>query len=66
MIEMISGYNIPDAGKITDNYISAWDIFTIENMRECRNIRVSGISVYDLPEKLKDWGIYLAETREDV
>lgn len=50
---------------ITDNYISAWDTFSIENGGECRTVKINGVSVYDLTEKLKDWGIYFAETREE-
>lgn len=50
----------------TDNYISAWDTFTSENMGECRSIKINGISVYDLPDELKEHGIYFAETREDI
>lgn len=51
---------------ITDNYISAWDTFSTESAGESFSIKVNGISVYDLPSELKEWGIYLAETREDV
>ncbi|MDE5853615.1 MAG: hypothetical protein K2H19_00935 [Ruminococcus sp.] len=51
---------------ITDNYICAWDTFSIENGGECRTIKINGISIYDLPNELKEWGIYLAETREDT
>lgn len=51
---------------ITDNYISAWDTFTSRNAGQCMSIKVNGIGVYDLPEKLKECGIYFAERREDA
>ena len=50
----------------TDSYVSAWDTFTSENMGECRSIKINGISVYDLPDVLKEYGIYFAATREDI
>lgn len=51
---------------IADNYISAWDTFTIKSAGECTSIEINDISVYDLPEKLKKSGIYFAERREDA
>lgn len=50
---------------ITDNYISAWDTFSNDNPGQCRAVTVNDISVYDLPEKLKEYGMYFAETREE-
>lgn len=48
---------------ITDNYISAWDTFSSDNPGQCKSVTVNDISVYDLPEKLKEYGMYFAETR---
>lgn len=50
---------------ITDNYISAWDTFSKSNEGKCMSIMVDGISVYDLPEVLKEYGMYFAERREE-
>lgn len=49
---------------VSDNYISAWDTFSEEHSGQCRSIKINGVSVYDLPEKLKDMGMYFAEYRE--
>lgn len=49
---------------VSDSYISAWDTFSEENSGQCRSIKINGVSVYDLPEKLKDMGMYFAEYRE--
>lgn len=50
--------------KATDKFISAWDTFSTETPGQCKSIKVNDISVYDLPEKLKEYGMYFAETRE--
>ncbi len=43
------------------NLITAYDLFTATEPGEKTGISVSGKSVYDLPEMLKDFGIYLAQ-----
>lgn len=46
-----------------DNLVTAWDTFTNDTPGKAERYDYKGKSVYDLPEELKDWGIYLAETR---
>ena len=48
-----------------DNCITAWDTFTAETPGESIRIEIAGKSVFDLPQELTDWGIYLAEQREE-
>lgn len=63
-IKFFDSHNI----HITDNYISAWDTFTINNGGVCKSITADGITVYDLPEILKEYGkygMYFAERREE-
>jgi len=50
---------------LVENLFAAWDTFTPETPGKCMRIEVSGKSVFDLPDELKDWGIYLAEQREE-
>ena len=44
---------------------TAWDTFSDTTAGECISIELDGISVYDLPERLKSMGLYLAEQREE-
>lgn len=46
-----------------ENIVTAWDTFTRDTPGQSERYDYNGKSVYDLPEELKDWGIYLAETR---
>ncbi len=46
--------------------LTAWETFSEKTPGEAFRIEVDGITVFDIPELLKDWGIYLAETVEDV
>lgn len=48
-----------------DRCFTAWDTFSPEIPGESLRIEVDGKTVYDLPGELKDWGIYLAEQREE-
>ena len=48
-----------------ENLITAWDTFSAGAPGQSEKIEVEGKSIYDLPEELKEWGIYLAETREE-
>ncbi len=49
----------------TNHLITAWDTFTRETPGQSRRYDYNGMSVFDLPEELKEWGIYLAETRAE-
>lgn len=46
-----------------EKIVTAWDTFTRDTPGQSERYDYKGKSVYDLPEELKDWGIYLAETR---
>ncbi len=48
-----------------DRCFTAWDTFSQETPGICSSIDIEGMSVYDLPKELKNWGIYLAEQREE-
>ena len=54
-------HGIPFVGQL----ITAWDTFSQDNPGESFRVDTDGRSVYDIPEIFKDWGIYLAEQRED-
>lgn len=45
--------------------ITAWELISQENPGQSERVDINGLSVYDLPERLKEWGMYYAETRED-
>jgi len=45
--------------------LTAWDTFKTEGPGRSMTLDVDGMRVYDLPEALKGWGIYLAEQREE-
>lgn len=44
--------------------VTAWDTFSYELPGECSRITVNGKTIYDLPEELKNFGIYFAEQWE--
>ena len=48
-----------------DALVLAWDTFTKKTPGDSRLYEANGMSVYDIPEQFKDWGIYCAERRED-
>lgn len=48
-----------------ENLLTAWDIFTKESPGESIRVDTNGKSIYDIPDMLKDLGIYLAEQREE-
>jgi hypothetical protein len=54
-------HNIPE----TKNLITAWDTFTHENPGVSEKYEVNGKDVYTIVDDLKDWGIYLAEQRDE-
>ncbi len=45
--------------------VTAWDTFTASTPGESTRYEVKGKSVFDIPEQFKDWGMYLAERREE-
>lgn len=57
-------YELHEISKV-DHLITAWDIFTKETPGQSERCDYNGKSVYDLPVELKEWGIYLAETRTE-
>ena len=48
-----------------ESLITAWDTFSDETPGQAERCDYEGKSVYDLPEELKDWGMYLADTRAE-
>ena len=44
---------------------TAWDGFDAFDPGDCFTIRVDGVTIYDLPELMKDKGLYFAERREE-
>lgn len=49
----------------TDVLVTAWDTFSPEHPGNSERYELNGMTVFDIPEMFKDWGIYLAERRED-
>lgn len=49
--------------KRVSKLITAWETFAEETPGQSECYDCNGKSVYELPEELKEWGIYLAETR---
>lgn len=48
-----------------ENLLTAWDTFTKECPGESFRVDTDGKSVYDIPDMLKDYGLYFAEQREE-
>ena len=48
-----------------ESLITAWDTFSDATPGQSERCDCKGKSVYDLPEELKDWGMYLADTRAE-
>lgn len=46
-----------------DNLVTAWDTFTKDTPGQSFRYEIDGKTVFDIPEELTDWNIYLAETR---
>ena len=53
--------NIPKTGSV----ITAWDTFSSDYPGVSAKYEADGVSVFDIPELFADWGIYLAERREE-
>lgn len=49
----------------TENLITAWDTFTAEHPGESSRYDIDGKSVYDIPKQFEEWGMYLADQREE-
>ena len=45
--------------------VTAWDTFSAATPGKSICYEAKGQSVYDIPEQFKDWGMYLAERREE-
>lgn len=48
-----------------DNLVLAGSVISRDNPGTSETLTVDGLRIYDLPERLKDWNIYLAETRAE-
>lgn len=48
-----------------NSVVTAWDTFSKKQPGVSQVYFVNGKSVFDIPKKYKDWGIYLAERREE-
>ncbi len=46
-----------------DDIVTAWDTITKDTPGQSFSYEVEGKTVYDIPDLLNDWNIYLAETR---
>lgn len=48
-----------------ENLITVWNTFSDDTPGQAERYDYKGKLVYDLPEELKDWGMYLADTRAE-
>ena len=62
--EYVDFYEMHEIGK-KDHLVTAWDTFTRNTPGQSERYKMDGKTVYDLPEELKEWNIYLAETRAE-
>lgn len=51
--------------KRVDKIVTAWDTFTQNNPGKSEKVETDGKDIFDIPKMFEDWGIYLAEQRED-
>ena len=64
----IDSYNVlleKNELKRVNNLVTAWDTFSHDTPGETERIETNGKDVFDIPEMFADWGMYLAEQRED-
>lgn len=47
-----------------EHLVTAGETFDRDHPGQCRTVEVDGMTVYDLPERLKDRGLYFAERRK--
>lgn len=59
--DFFKAHDIPE----TERLVTAWDTFTPEHPGQSELYKEEGKSVYDIPDMFKDWGMYLAEVREE-
>lgn len=59
--DFFSAHNIMEV----DECLTAWETFSQDVPGECSRIEIDGKTVYDLIPELSQWGIYMAERRED-
>lgn len=48
-----------------DDLITAWDTFSAESPGISEKYELDGKTVYDIPKQFAEWGMYLAEQREE-
>lgn len=48
-----------------DTLVTAWDTFAQNDPGKSERIETDGKDIFDIPEMFADWGMYLAEQRED-
>ena len=51
--------------KRTQPLVTAWNTFTKDAHGECERIETDGKSVFDIPDICAEWGMFLAERREE-
>lgn len=49
----------------TEKLVTAWDTFSPNSPGECVRIEIGRKDVFSIPKELSEWGIYLAEQREE-
>ena len=49
----------------TDHLITAWDTFDDNHPGMSKVYKKNGKTVYDIPKQFEEWGMYLAEQREE-
>lgn len=59
--DFFAAHDIPQTEKI----VTAWDTFTKDTPGHCSRVEINGLNIFDLPRELADFGIYLAEQREE-
>lgn len=47
------------------NLITAWNTFTEKTPGQSKRYEIDGKTVFDIPEELKEWNIYLADTKTE-
>ena len=63
--EMYDGFFEAHEISKVEKLMTAWDTFAKETPGESMRVDTDGKSIYDLPEMFKEWGIFLAEQREE-
>lgn len=64
-IEKYDGFFEAHEIEKTDNLITAWDTFSQEQPGTSEKYELDGKTVYDIPAQFEEWGMYLAEQREE-